>query len=135
MRISDWSSDVCSSDLPWQYTTLRDIFGQFRAEDDMADNALIYAAFGARDGSERGFYQTIRLTDAVTGTATAQGSYIPRTDNNEAATAGMRVKLASNLWTHEINFGGSINWLVNRNAYQFYAASTTLTDRKSTLLN
>src|SRR3546814_1856833 len=40
----------------------------------------------------------------------------------------MRVKLASNLWTHEINFGGSINWLVNRNAYQFYAASTTLTN-------
>src|SRR3546814_7928143 len=86
MRISDWSSDVCSSDLPWQYTTLRDIFGQFRAEYDIADNALIYAAFGARDGSERGFYQTIRLTEAVTGTATAQGSYIPRTDNNEAAT-------------------------------------------------
>src|SRR3546814_14340857 len=35
---------------PWQYTTLRDIFGQFRAEYDIADNALIYAAFGARDG-------------------------------------------------------------------------------------
>ncbi|API57996.1 TonB-dependent receptor [Tardibacter chloracetimidivorans] len=113
---------------PWQYTTLRDIFGQFRAEYDITDNAMIYAAFGARDGSERGFYQTIRLTDAVTGTATAQGSYIPRTDNNEAATAGMRVKLASSIWTHEINFGGSINWLVNRNAYQFYAASTMLTN-------
>src|SRR3546814_19418162 len=72
--------------------------------------------------------RSILLTDAGTGTATAQGSYSPRTDNNEAATAGMRVKLASNLWTHEINVGGSINWLVNRNAYQFYAASTTLTN-------
>jgi len=113
---------------PWQYTTLRDIFGQFRAEYDIADNAMIYAAFGARDGSERGFYQTIRLTDAVTGDATAQGSYIPRTDNNEAATAGMRVKLASDLWTHEINVGGSINWLVNRNAYQFYGVSPTTTN-------
>ncbi|WP_375188848.1 TonB-dependent receptor [Sphingobium yanoikuyae] len=110
---------------PWQYSTLRDIFGQFRAEYDIADNAMIYAAFGARDGSERGFYQTIRLTDAVTGAATAQGSFIPRTDNNEAATAGMRVKLASDLWSHEINFGGSINWLVNRNAYEFYAVSGT----------
>ncbi|WP_323810880.1 TonB-dependent receptor [Sphingobium baderi] len=113
---------------PWQNTTLRDIFGQFRAEYDIADNAMIYAAFGARDGSERGFYQTIRLTDAVTGAATAQGSYIPRTDNNEAATAGLRARLASDLWTHEINFGGSINWLVNRNAFQFYAASPVTTN-------
>src|SRR3546814_18600504 len=40
----------------------------------------------------------------------------------------MRVKLASSIWTHEINFGGSINWLVNRNAYQFYDVSTTLTN-------
>lgn len=113
---------------PWQNTTLRDIFGQFRAEYDVADNAMIYAAFGARDGSEHGFYQTIRLADAVTGGATVQGSYIPRTDNNEAVTAGMRVKLKSDFWTHEVNFGGSINWLVNRNAYQFYAASTTPTN-------
>lgn len=110
---------------PWQYTTLRDIFGQFSAEYDISDNAMIYAAVGARDGSERGFYQTIRLTDAVTGAATAQGSFIPRTDNNEAATAGMRVNLASDLWSHEINFGGSINWLVNRNGYEFYAVSGT----------
>src|SRR3546814_498989 len=72
---------------PWQYTTLRDIFGQFRAEYDIADNALIYAAFGARDGSERGFYQTIRLTDAVTGTATAQGSYIPVPTRSEEHTS------------------------------------------------
>lgn len=113
---------------PWQNTTLRDIFGQFRAEYDITDHAMIYAAFGARDGSERGFYQTITLTDAATGAATAGGSFIPRTDNNEAVTAGMRVKLASPLWSHEINFGGSINWLVNRNAYQFYATSTTPTN-------
>lgn len=113
---------------PWQNTTLRDIFGQFRAEYDVAENAMMYAAFGARDGSESGFYQAIRLTDAATGAATASGSFIPRTDNNEAATAGLRVKLASDLWTHEINFGGSINWLVNRNAYQFYDISATPTN-------
>ncbi len=113
---------------PWQNTTLRDIFGQFRAEYDISDNAMIYAAFGARDGSESGFYQTISVTNAVTGAATATGSFIPRTDNNEAATAGMRAKLKSDFWTHEVNFGGSINWLVNRNAYQFYAASATPTN-------
>ena len=113
---------------PWQYTTLRDVFGQFRAEYDLSDSAMVYAALGARDGSEEGFYQTIRLTDAATGTANAQGSFIPRTDNNEAATAGLRVKLASSLWSHEINVGGSVNWLVNRNAYQFYGVSPILTN-------
>src|SRR3546814_16041764 len=84
---------------PWQYTTLRDIFGQFRAEYDIAANALIYAAFGARDGSARGFSQTIRLTDAETRTAKPQGSYTPPTDNKKAATPGPRATLVSNLWT------------------------------------
>ena len=112
---------------PWQYTKLRDIFGQARLEYDLADNAMAYAAFGARDGSERGFYQTITLTSLATGAATASGSFIPRTDNNEAATAGLRVKLGGRI-TQELNIGASVNWLVNRNAYEFYAASPTLTN-------
>ena len=74
--------------------TLRDMFGQFRAEYDLAENAMAYAAFGARDGSENGFYSSVTLTNAATGVATASGSLIPRTDNNEAALAGIRVKLA-----------------------------------------
>src|SRR5690606_18439617 len=42
--------------------------------------------------------------------------------------AGLRARLVSDLWSHEVNVGGSLNWLVNRNAYQFYAASTTPTN-------
>ncbi|MFC3711084.1 TonB-dependent receptor [Sphingoaurantiacus capsulatus] len=113
---------------PWQYTTLRDVFGQARIEYDLADDVMAYAAFGARDGSERGFYQTITLTNLATGAATASGSFIPRTDNNEAATAGLRAKLGSGWMTHEINVGGNANWFVNRNAFEFYAASPTLTN-------
>jgi iron complex outermembrane recepter protein len=108
---------------PWQYTTLRDIFGQFRAEYDLADNVMVYAAFGARDGSEEGVYSTPTLTDATTGDLTVSSSFIPRTDNNEAATAGVRARFQTGGISNEINAGGSMNWQVNRNAYEFYTAS------------
>ncbi|MGF7153611.1 iron complex outermembrane receptor protein [Novosphingobium gossypii] len=109
---------------PYYFTNLRDIYGQFRAEYDLSDNAMVYAAFGARDGSEDGFYSTLTLLNAATGAASVSGSRIPRTDNNEALQAGLRVKLAAGGVTHELNFGGSINWLVNRNAFEFYRVSS-----------
>lgn len=111
---------------PWQFTELRDIFGLVRAEYDIDDDSMIYAAFGARDGSENGFYSTLTLLDPLTGAASASGSFIPRTDNNEAMQTGFRGKLTTGPVTHEINFGGSVNWLVNRNAFEFYAASPVL---------
>lgn len=113
---------------PWQYTNLRDVFGQLHAEYDIAEDVLLYAALGARDGSEEGFYSSLTLVSAATGEARVGGSYIPRTDNNEAAVAGLRARVATGPVSHEINFGGSMNWLVNRNAYEFYAASPVLND-------
>lgn len=109
---------------PYYFTELRDIYGQVRVEYDVADNAMLYAAFGARDGSEDGFYSTLSLLNATTGAASVSGSRIPRTDNNEALQAGLRVKLAAGGTTNEFNIGGSMNWLVNRNAFEFYAIST-----------
>ncbi|WP_233994097.1 TonB-dependent receptor [Porphyrobacter sp. AAP60] len=108
---------------PWQFTTLRDIFGQARIEYDIAQDVMVYAAFGARDGAEEGIYSTPTLVDAASGAITVSSSFIPRTDNNEAATAGLRAKFNTGGITHEINAGGSINWLVNRNAFEFYALS------------
>jgi iron complex outermembrane receptor protein len=108
---------------PWQYTTLRDIFGQARIEYDIAKDVMLYAAFGARDGAEEGVYSTPTLVNAATGEITVSSSFIPRTDNNEAATAGLRGKFATGGITHEVNAGGSINWLVNRNAFEFFALS------------
>lgn len=113
---------------PWQYTTLRDVFGQFRVEYDLAKDVMAYAAVGARDGSEAGVYSTPELINATTGEITVSGSFIPRTDNNEAAMAGLRAKLSSGGITHEFNFGGSMNWLVNRNAYAFYTPSPDRTN-------
>lgn len=111
---------------PWQYTTLRDIFGQVRAEYDIADNVMVYAAFGARDGSEEGIYSTPTLLDAATGDISVSSSFIPRTDNNEAATAGLRARFNTGGVTNVLNLGGSMNWQVNRNAYEFYTASPEL---------
>ena len=104
---------------PFTYTDLRDVFGSVRGEWDVADNAMLYASFGARDGSEQGIYGGITVNDATTGAATGTALYVPRTDNNEAAEAGIRVKLVSGGITHEVNVGGSAIWQVNRNAYDF----------------
>jgi iron complex outermembrane receptor protein len=107
---------------PWQYTTLRDIFGQFRMEYDVAKDVMVYAAVGARDGSEKGVYSTPTLVN-LNGDITVSSSFIPRTDNNEAATVGARARLSGGGITHEFNVGGSMNWLVNRNAFQFFDLS------------
>lgn len=103
---------------PWTYTRLRDIFGIARFEYDVADNALFYATAGARDGSERGIYGGITVLNATTGAANGNALFVPRTDNNEAAEAGFRVKLGSAI-THELNIGVNISSQVNRNAFDF----------------
>lgn len=101
------------------YSKLRDIFGEAHAEYDLTDNAMLYASFGARDGSEYGIYDGITVNNATTGAANGNDLYVPRTDNNEAAQIGIRVKLAAGGITQEINFGGSYIWQVNRNAFDF----------------
>lgn len=103
---------------PWTYTTLRDVFGVVRFEQDLGEHAMLYATGGARDGSEEGIYGGITVTNAATGIANGNALYVPRTDNNEAVEAGLRVKLGSAV-TQEINFGGSAIWQVNRNAFDF----------------
>jgi iron complex outermembrane receptor protein len=103
----------------FSYTNLRDIFGMVRGEYDLSDNAMVYAAFGARDGSERGIYDGLTVLNAATGDANGNALFVPRTDNNETAQAGIRIKLAAGGISHEFNLGGSYIWQVNRNAYDF----------------
>lgn len=103
---------------PWTYTEMRDIFGIARFEYDFADNAMAYVTAGARDGREDGIYGGITVLDAVTGDANGNALYVPRTDNNEAIEAGLRVKLGS-VVTHEFNVGANMIWQTNRNAYDF----------------
>ncbi|MBO9518201.1 MAG: TonB-dependent siderophore receptor [Porphyrobacter sp.] len=100
------------------YTEMRDLFGAISAEYDVAENVLLYARAGARDGREDGIYGGITVNDALTGDGTGNALYVPRTDNNEAAEAGIRAKFGSTV-TNEVNFGGNANWQVNRNAFDF----------------
>lgn len=102
----------------FSHTEMRDVFGTLALEWDIADNALLYAKIGARDGREDGVYAGLTVLDVATGDANGTALYVPRTDNNEAAEAGIRVNLGETI-THEINFGGSANWQTNRNAYDF----------------
>jgi iron complex outermembrane receptor protein len=120
---------------PWAYSTLRDVFGIARAAYDLSDNAMVYASFGARDGSEKGIYDNITLNNVTTGAATGSGLYVPRTDNNEAATAGVRIKLASRGISHEFNLGGSMIWQVNRNSYSFLYPGPGFTPYNTNLYN
>lgn len=110
---------------PWTYSTLRDIYGMVKGEYDLTDDITAYAAFGARDGSERGVYGGITVTDVVTGAATGDGMFVPRTDNNEAGQAGIRAKFKTGTVSHEVNAGGSMVWQVNRNAYDFLQGYAT----------
>lgn len=103
----------------YTYTTLRDVFGTFKADWQVAPNATLYLNAGARDGSERGIYGGLTVTNAATGDGTGTALFVPRTDNNEAVTGGLRVKLAANGITNEFNVGGSYVWQVNRNAFDF----------------
>lgn len=100
------------------YTDLRDVFGTLSLEYDLADNALLYGRAGARDGREDGIYGNLTVLDTATGAANGSALYVPRTDNNEAIEAGLRVKLGQAV-THEFNIGGNASWQVNRNAYDF----------------
>ncbi|MFN6934398.1 MAG: TonB-dependent receptor, partial [Tsuneonella sp.] len=102
----------------YTYTEMGDVFGTLNLGWDVADNAMLYARAGARDGREDGIYGGITVLDPVTGAANGNATFVPRTDNNEAIEAGLRVKLGTAI-THEINFGGNLSWQVNRNAFDF----------------
>lgn len=102
----------------WTYTELEDLFGIARAEWDVAENVLLYAQAGARDGSEDGVYGGITVT-GTDGSATGSALFVPRTDNNEAGQVGVRAKLALAGTTHELNAGISHIRQVNRNAFDF----------------
>jgi iron complex outermembrane receptor protein len=104
---------------PWSFTRLEDIYGMFRAEYDLTDDILVYAAGGFRDGSEDGDYSSLTLTDGATGAAEGSRLYVPREDNNQAGTAGIRAKFRTGGLSHKLNAGASLAKTENRNAYAF----------------
>ncbi len=59
---------------PWSLIKTTDFFGTFSVEYDLADNAMLYAKVGARDGKEDQTTASITLLDPATGAATGSGS-------------------------------------------------------------
>lgn len=109
----------------WTYTKLRDLYGTFRVEVDVAPDVTLYTAIGARDGSEYGDYSTITLT-AVDGNGTQARLYVPRGDNNEAGQFGLRAKFVTSGVSHQFNAGAAVAYQENRNAFMngVFPAST-----------
>ncbi len=103
----------------WTFTDLRDIFGVASVEYDITDHLTAYAKAGARDGTERGNYSMLGVSDAVTGAASAYAAYVPRTDDNETVEGGLRGSFWTGPIKNEINVGGNSIWEINRNAYSF----------------
>jgi iron complex outermembrane receptor protein len=116
---------------PWAYTRLRDIYGLAKAELDLAEDWMIYAAAGFRDGREDGDYSTVTVTNASTGAGTGSRLFVPRADSNQSGMVGIRGKLDTGPITHELNAGGSGVFMENRNSFTFgsfpapYRASAT----------
>jgi iron complex outermembrane receptor protein len=111
----------------WTFTKLRDLYGTLRIELDIAKDVMLYAAFGARDGSEYGEYSTITVLTAA-GNGTQARLYVPRADNNEAGQIGLRAKFATGGISHQFNAGASVAFQENRNAFTagiFPAATRT----------
>lgn len=102
---------------PWSFTTLRDFFGVVDAEYDLADHVTLYAKGGARDGSEVGDYSSVTVTNGTTGAATGGRLYVPRNDNNESVTGGVRAAVQTGGLGHEINLGLSGEWNAGRYGY------------------
>ncbi len=105
---------------PWHYTTMRSIFGVFKAEYDLTDDIMAYAAIGAADVAERGLYQGLTIDNAVsTGDAFVTAVNVPRNDNNEAGQIGIRGKFSTGPVNHQFNIGASHLRQMNRNAFEY----------------
>ena len=104
---------------PWTYTRLRDVYALARAELDVAPGWTLYAAAGFRDGSEKGEYSSLTVTDGATGAATAGRLYVPREDNNEAGQAGIRGAFTVAGISNKVNAGASVSYQENRNSFAF----------------
>lgn len=106
---------------PWTYTHLRDIYGIVREEVEIAKDTKIFAAFGFRQGREKGNYSAITVTDAATGAGTAYGFPVAFNQDAYAGQIGLRSAFAIAGITNKLNVGASINWSEKRVAYIFEA--------------
>ena len=104
---------------PWTYTHLRDLYGIVREEVQIAKDTSVFAAFGFRQGREKGNYSSVTVTNATTGAGMAYGVPVAYNQDAYAAQIGLRSAFETFGITHKLNVGASANWSDKRAAYVF----------------
>jgi iron complex outermembrane receptor protein len=101
---------------PWTRSTERDTFGTLRGEVDLAPNAVAWAAFGARNGSEFNALTTTTTTDNVGGLNMGRFDN-QRDDRTRTGEIGARGELVTGPVEHTISASASAFEMKSFNAY------------------
>jgi iron complex outermembrane receptor protein len=101
---------------PWTRSTERDTFGTLRGEVDLAPNAVAWAAFGARNGSEFNALTTTTTTDNVGGLNMGRFDN-QRDDRTRTGEIGARGELVTGPVKHTISASASAFEMKSFNAY------------------
>ena len=105
---------------PWTRSDGRDVFGTVRAEVDLSDDVLAWAAFGARQGDEDNVLSNPTLTDTA-GNTTAERFDNVRKESVRTAEAGVRGHWRTGSVGHELMLSAATYQSRARNAYAFSA--------------
>jgi iron complex outermembrane receptor protein len=101
---------------PWTRSTERDTFGTLRGEVDLAPNAVAWAAFGARNGSEFNALTTTTTTDNAGGLNMGRFDN-QRDDRTRTGEIGVRADLATGPVKHTLSASASAFEMKSFNAY------------------
>ncbi|MFC5548860.1 TonB-dependent receptor [Massilia aerilata] len=101
---------------PWTRSLERDTFGTLRGEIDLAPNAVAWAAFGARTGSEFNALTTTTTTDNNGGLNMGRFDN-QRNDRNQTGEVGIRGELRIGPVKHTLSASASAFELQSFNAY------------------
>jgi len=103
---------------PWTYSDGRDLFGTVRAEVDLNDRLLAWAAFGARQNDEDNRLSNPTLTDAAGNTSAYRFDNV-RDQFVHTAEIGLRGRARTGSVGHEFNLSAATFKSRERNAYAF----------------
>jgi iron complex outermembrane receptor protein len=101
---------------PWTRSTERDTFGTLRGEVDLAPNAVAWAAFGARNGSEFNALTTTTTTDNAGGLNMGRFDN-QRDDRTRTGELGVRADLVTGPVKHTLSASASAFEMKSFNAY------------------
>jgi len=102
----------------WTHSNERDTFGTLRGEYDLAKDAVVWAAFGARSGDESNILAAPTVSNS-NGAASMYRFDNERHDNVRTGEIGVRAKVRTGGIGHSLSATASSFWQESRNAYAF----------------